>query len=268
MNINRNTPCPCGSGKKYKHCCAQAAPQKKYINEAHEWMDTRVLAGRYPDLYGFLILVDHDIPAAEIWKRLKFYTEEYINFAGNRTQHFHDIIDEEIARQIALDKDEGYNPPFCRKGCANCCCQPVACTDEEARLIYDYCIQNGISINFERLERQLRYMRFDDEGNFTGTPEWDEQPEADRSCVFLENESKSCLIWKVRPFVCRAHLAELTDKHCRSHNGIPDPEAIGIHYPECSYILSAIFTFHHDSVGRMMAALLIDLQRGGGSRFA
>ena len=25
--IGRNQPCPCGSGKKYKHCCA-LAPQK------------------------------------------------------------------------------------------------------------------------------------------------------------------------------------------------------------------------------------------------
>jgi len=23
--IGRNDPCPCGSGKKYKHCCGQAA---------------------------------------------------------------------------------------------------------------------------------------------------------------------------------------------------------------------------------------------------
>ena len=22
MSAGRNTPCPCGSGKKYKHCCA------------------------------------------------------------------------------------------------------------------------------------------------------------------------------------------------------------------------------------------------------
>jgi preprotein translocase subunit SecA len=25
--IGRNAPCPCGSGKKYKNCCAKAAVQ-------------------------------------------------------------------------------------------------------------------------------------------------------------------------------------------------------------------------------------------------
>lgn len=25
--IGRNEPCPCGSGKKYKHCCGQSAPR-------------------------------------------------------------------------------------------------------------------------------------------------------------------------------------------------------------------------------------------------
>ncbi|WP_353887272.1 SEC-C metal-binding domain-containing protein [uncultured Herbaspirillum sp.] len=24
--INRNDPCPCGSGRKYKYCCAAGAP--------------------------------------------------------------------------------------------------------------------------------------------------------------------------------------------------------------------------------------------------
>jgi len=28
--VNRNDPCPCGSGKKYKKCCG-AAPAKKKI---------------------------------------------------------------------------------------------------------------------------------------------------------------------------------------------------------------------------------------------
>ncbi|HIU26722.1 MAG TPA: SEC-C domain-containing protein, partial [Candidatus Copromorpha excrementigallinarum] len=25
--VGRNDPCPCGSGKKYKHCCGRTAPQ-------------------------------------------------------------------------------------------------------------------------------------------------------------------------------------------------------------------------------------------------
>ena len=26
--IPRNAPCPCGSGKKYKHCCGKSGPKK------------------------------------------------------------------------------------------------------------------------------------------------------------------------------------------------------------------------------------------------
>jgi len=27
-SVSRNDPCPCGSGKKYKHCCLDKPPQK------------------------------------------------------------------------------------------------------------------------------------------------------------------------------------------------------------------------------------------------
>ncbi len=29
MNAGRNEPCPCGSGKKYKHCCAGKEARSK-----------------------------------------------------------------------------------------------------------------------------------------------------------------------------------------------------------------------------------------------
>ena len=260
MKINRNVLCPCGSGKKYKKCCGSrliAETEKKYVNEAHEWMDQNILNGRSPDLYGFLILVDHKIPAGEIWNQLQFWSEQYLNFGENRTRIIHKIIDEAIEYQVELDKQEGYRPYFCHKGCSNCCYQPVACTIEEAQLIYKYCAENKIYIDFEKLERQHKYIEFDSSNNFNGRTAWDDQPEDDRSCVFLDKGEQTCRIWEVRPFVCRVHLAEKTNQYCRSRNGVPDPNAMGIHYPACSYILSSIFTIHHDSVGKMMGRLLL-----------
>lgn len=233
------------------------ARDKKYINEAHEWMDRNILLGRYPDLYGFLILTEHSIPAEEIWTLLKTWSEQYMEFGENRTRICHRIIDRIIEYQLDIDRQNGYRPPFCHKGCSGCCCQPVACTDEEAKLIYNYCEENRIEIDFAKLERQQKYMEFDSSGNFTGSTEWDEQPEADRSCVFLNMIDQCCKIWEIRPFVCRAHLAEETNEYCRSKNGVPDKRAKGIHYPECSYIMSAIFTIHHDSIGKMMGRLLL-----------
>lgn len=232
----------------------------KYLNESHEWMDKNILKGRYPDLYGFLILVDHDIPAAEIWDRLRFWSEQYLQFEGNRTGEFQRIIDREIVSGIEKDVGEGFRPPFCHKGCSGCCYQPVACTDEEAELIYKYCADNAIRIDFNRLERQCKFMEFDPCNNFTGVTTWDDQAGEDSACVFLDKSAETCMIWEVRPFVCRVHLAEKTNMYCRSIDGVPDSRAAGIHYPECSYILSSIFTIHHDSIGKMMGRLLLDLE--------
>jgi hypothetical protein len=58
--------------------------------------------------------------------------------------------------------------------------------------------------------------------------------------------------------VCRVHLAEKTNEHCRSRNGVPDPEALGIHHPVSSYILSSIFTIHHETIGKTMGKLLLE----------
>jgi len=260
VKINRNANCPCGSGKKYIKCCGNqpVLKAKKYVNEAHEWMDKNILEGRYPVLYGFLILVDHKIPPEEIWNQLRFWSEQYLNFGNNRTQICHKIIDEAIQNQMEIDIQEGYRPYYCHKGCSNCCYQPVACTDNEAVNIYKYCADNKIYINFEKLERQQRYIETDSNNNFYERTTWNDQADDEQACIFLNKDDGSCTIWEVRPFVCRVHLAEKTDKYCRSNNGVPDPNAIGIHYPVCSYILSSIFTIHHDSVGKMMGQLLLN----------
>lgn len=261
MNINRNDPCPCGSGTKYKKCCgdkADSLTDKKYLNEAHKWMDENILQGRYPYLYGYLLLVEHNIPAAEIWNQLQDWSEQYMNLGERRTQIFHKIIDDAIEYQKEADKHDGFPVPFCTKGCSNCCYQPVACTSEEAQLIYHYCVENKIYIDFEKLERQQKHIEYDSKNNFTEKTDWNEQADEDQACIFLDMTDNSCMIWEVRPFVCRVHLAAETEKHCRSINGVPDPDALGIHYPACSFILSSIFSVHHDSVGRMMGRLLLE----------
>lgn len=261
MKIKGNAGCPCGSGKKYQQCCGiHSFPERKkrYISEAHEWMDKNILHGRNPDLHGYLVLVEHNIPAGEIWNQLKFWTEQYLYFGENRTRICHRIIDRLLESRAEADEQDGYPQSFCHKGCSNCCFQPVACTDEEAQLIYRHCAENGIYIDFEKLERQRRFMESDSCGNFTGTVNWNKQDEGDQSCIFLNTDDRTCRIWEIRPFVCRVHLAGETDRYCRTYNDIPDPDSIGIHYPECSYILSSIFTVHHDSIGKMMGQLLLD----------
>lgn len=236
---------------------------KKYLNESHAWMDKNILKSRQPDLYGYLILVDHKISANEIWDMLQYWSEQYLNAGVHRTLIFHRIIDDEISDQIEADIQKGFRPYFCYKGCANCCYQPVACTDEEAQLIYRYCKDQKIDIDFDKIQRQIRYMQFDSLGDFTGETNWNEQNEEDQSCIFLNKDDQTCSIWMARPFVCRVHIAEKTNQYCKTFNGAVDPNARGIHYPQCSYILSSVFTIHHDSIGKMMGPLLLmELKKG------
>jgi len=44
--IGRNDPCPCGSGKKYKHCCLSVGPRGGPVAESVRDDIDRVLAGR------------------------------------------------------------------------------------------------------------------------------------------------------------------------------------------------------------------------------
>ena len=37
--IGRNHPCPCGSGRKYKHCCWRRDRAIEYFERTIAWMD-------------------------------------------------------------------------------------------------------------------------------------------------------------------------------------------------------------------------------------
>ena len=106
----------------------------------------------------------------------------------------------------------------------------------------------------------LQTVELDDQGNHTGITTWNDQNESEQSCIYLDPNEKACRIWPVRPFVCRVHLAEETDHYCRPYNGDPHPQAQGITYPEWSYVLSAIFTIHQDSIKKTMIQLLSKLR--------
>ncbi|MCB1115788.1 MAG: SEC-C domain-containing protein [Chlamydiia bacterium] len=46
MNIERNAPCPCGSQKKYKHCCATQTNSLPSLEEDVEWRRVRHIEGK------------------------------------------------------------------------------------------------------------------------------------------------------------------------------------------------------------------------------
>ena len=48
MKLGRNTPCPCGSGKKYKHCCLNAESVSAAAPADLTWHKLRALLDGYP----------------------------------------------------------------------------------------------------------------------------------------------------------------------------------------------------------------------------
>jgi len=240
------------------------APARKgpEADGARRWMEDHVLGEGDLLLYGRLAEEFQALPPAALWKELKNVAEKYLAGGPERTEAFHRIVDETIDALVARDQRFGYPPPFCHKGCCNCCHELVYCTSEEARGIHAHCLAAGIAIDRARLERQLKHVETDANLDHTGATSWNDQEEGDQACVFLDPADGACRIWPVRPMVCRAHLAEGTDAHCRPHNGRENPEARGISYLELGYILSAIFTIHRDSIKKTMGRLLLDLEPG------
>jgi len=233
-------------------------------NADQRWLEERVLGDGDLLLYGRLSEDIEDIPAKAFWKELRAVAESYLGGGPERTEVFHRRVDASLEALLQRDQRFGYPPPFCHKGCSNCCHELVYCTAEEARLIHAHCREAAIAIDHAKLARQLQHVETDARLDHTGGTTWNDQEAADQACVFLDPADGSCTIWPVRPMVCRVHLAEGTDAHCRPHNGRENPEARGISYPELSYILSAIFTIHRDSIKKTMGRLLLDLNQPPG----
>lgn len=63
LTVNRNDPCPCGSGKKYKKCCLPKLDGEKAIARQ---MDDREWAAWFADdcAYGAKNLAEHEAKQA------------------------------------------------------------------------------------------------------------------------------------------------------------------------------------------------------------
>src|SRR5690606_34897115 len=78
MKIGRNAPCPCGSGKKYKHCCLNAAA--KALEASEELLvfrrARRALEGFPPRLLNFADDVYGEIAVHEAWEEFLLGPED------------------------------------------------------------------------------------------------------------------------------------------------------------------------------------------------
>jgi Fe-S-cluster containining protein len=269
MKLGRNDPCSCGSGEKHKRCCGSGHPQTRNgsaANEDRRWVEENVIKDGDVLFYGVLHDEMENIPSESLWKEFRRIAQIYRDAAEDRTRIVHQLVDTTIDSLIERDKRFGYSPPFCHKGCGNCCHELVYCTSDEAARIHEYCEGHAIEIDHAKLSRQLDAVEFDHAMDHTGQTTWNDQDLADQSCAFLDPQANCCTIWPVRPLVCRVHLAEGSSDHCAPQNGVENPNSRGINYIELSYILSVVFTIHRDSIKKTMGRLLLDLKQRGQSQ--
>jgi len=92
----------------------------------------------------------------------------------------------------------------CKKGCAHCCHIQVKVFEPEADLILEYCQDNDITIDMDRLEKQLGY----DEFTYMLNPH--------RRCVFLADDN-TCKVYDVRPGSCRNYFVTSPPDDCNTY---------------------------------------------------
>lgn len=77
MKIGRNAPCPCGSGKKYKHCCLIASAEAATSEGLLLWRRVRRALDDFPPrLLRFASEVYGDTALAEAWEKFHLWTDE------------------------------------------------------------------------------------------------------------------------------------------------------------------------------------------------
>lgn len=171
--MGRNDKCFCGSGKKHKKC-------------HNNIKDTSIVARLY-----------------------KLYSR----------------IDNEIVDQKERNKIEF----ICKKGCSECCSQCFNVSESEFIVIIDYLMKNWDSEKVNDVIKTCKEQREIIRHDF---PEFTQKLEefiGGKSvidflytdlhtplklpfpCIFLDRESQSCMIYEIRPLICRIHGVSLVD---------------------------------------------------------
>jgi Fe-S-cluster containining protein len=212
MSPERNDPCPCGSGKKYKKCCGLAEAANKVK----------------PDLLALNQAVAY---LGEVGRQREAFCVDYTTFKKAMLAGLEAGLQQDVAA-----KGETIS---CGKGCAHCCEVYVFTTLQEGETIVHYLYQHEEAHThfiaayrtwrervrrFERIYRRIEHIQ---EKVIFGrdTPEerqlfnHDLTFYADQGlpCPFLHNSA--CTIYEVRPYVCAGVVSSSPREWC--HPGHP-----------------------------------------------
>lgn len=214
MKAGRNSPCPCGSGKKYKRCCGSANGEKAQLERD---LDAFELAGRIAYV-------------GRIGRERQNFCETYSRIKNAQFQKIKAFQDRYAAGSNEVIR--------CRKGCCYCCAHFVGGSLQECELIVFYLYQNEQSLAlFIRTYPEWRlqvgkneqlFQRLSRSFNRMVTSGFDDRVARDHSeysaqylkqniyCPFLYE--KACIIYPVRPKSCAALFATGDPEWCNPLN--------------------------------------------------
>ena len=203
MSPERNEPCPCGSGKKYKKCCGAAPVEQDLIKR------NRVFAY-----------------AGDIGRLREQFCTDYTSYKKIMISRGEQMLRDELTAAGQTIS--------CKEGCAKCCVLYVFASLQEAECITYYLYQHedvlqhflsayrdwhrGLGPLINKLERLDRMVAKSTTGRLNLQEM--ERLQADihaytmskLPCPFLINNS--CSIYEVRPFVCARLVATTPAEEC------------------------------------------------------
>ncbi len=203
MSPERNEPCPCGSGKKYKKCCGAVPAEQDPIKRNRDIAYT-----------------------GDIGLRRQQFCLDYAIYKKDVMAHGEQLVRDKIAA--------AGETITCKKGCGDCCIIYVFADLQEAECITYYLYQHEDVLQhflsaYENWHRGLgpyhnKIARLDQmiARNMSGklSPEEQARFAADTngfaarhaSCPFLLDNA--CTIYEVRPFVCSSAIATTPAEKC------------------------------------------------------
>jgi Fe-S-cluster containining protein len=220
QKVGRNDPCPCGSGKKYKHCCGdffQTGISFYHKEKAAFPPDPNQIALHKAMAY-----------VGKTGRMRMEFCRQYVA----RKQAVFKLMGKDLLEKTAAQGEQ----ITCREGCTFCCTQYISGTLHEAEAIVHYLYQNGPGLDtfidshrtwwtkiktndavFNGLEncfgelvsagetpaRRLAYQEANSRYVAQNIP-----------CPFLNQGL--CSIYEVRPFCCASVVATTPGKNCQA----------------------------------------------------
>lgn len=214
--VGRNDPCPCGSGKKYKKCCAA-------IDDGE--LD-RLFKTTEVDLFRINQIIAYK---GQIGKQRQEFCIKYNRDKSNRIPNLQKA-------QLAEVSAKGLSIT-CKKGCASCCSLYLESSIQESEAIVYYLYQHEATLAQFLHTYPLWRKRLEESGNIhkelgkvwksmlamkTGSEALsiNEQmndllgkyTKLNIQCPFLNDAL--CTIYDVRPYLCVSHVSTNPPEYC------------------------------------------------------